>query len=289
MFVFMTGCGAVTHRQAGVSVSLEGPPQTLPGIGAGQGVRVIDGRVYFYGDNDIGVIRETTVDPQGAVLPTGVDIALTHNGIDVLSHPTGLAHHPDIGTFIGSTVRRKGTICFVDWTIAKRDGNLDNALLNTVVDDAAVNGTRPEFVRVGDRWLIATSDYGDASNHIRLYDPEKLKTARKTTDQGVVVDSFPCGSFVQDIAWIDDQKLLVIVQNTTEGLGWRLTFIDLEKSLRQKSAVVVKSIDLAPTDELEGFDLLPETTISGTNLGRRGVFVSASGENNVRVGRVEFE
>jgi len=51
----------------------------------------------------------------------------------------------------------------------------------------------------------------------------------------------------------------------------------------------VKSIDLAPTDELEGFDLLPETTISGTNLGRRGVFVSASGENNVRVGRVEFE
>jgi hypothetical protein len=263
-----------------VNVQLSDTPQTLPGIGAGQGVRVIDDKAYFYGDKDIGVVRETVVAPDGTVTPTGRDIQLTRRGEDVLSHPTGLAFHPEIGCFIGSTVARKGTICFIDWPRALADGNLDNAVLNTLIDDAAVNGTRPEFVRVGNRWLIATSDYGDAENRVRLYDPEKLKTASRTSEPGVLVDSFPCDSFVQDIAWIDSAGLLVLVQNTTEGLGWRLTFVDLEKSLAASKSVVVGRFDLAPTDELEGFDLLP----SGL-----AVLVSASGKDNVRSARVEIK
>ena len=47
-------------------------------------------------------------------------------------------------------------------------------MLDTIEDDAAVNGCRPEFVQVNGRTLLATADYGDVRPEIRLLDPEAL-------------------------------------------------------------------------------------------------------------------
>ena len=107
---------------------------TAEGIGAGQGVEYRDGMVYLYGDRhgdpDTGIIREfrLTDEPTLSLTPTGRDIVLTRGDRELISHPTGLTHHPDHGTFIGDTVSGKGVIYHIDWAVALEEGNLDNAV-----------------------------------------------------------------------------------------------------------------------------------------------------------------
>ena len=257
-----------TPAPGGLAAWSAHPPQTVP-IGAGQGATAIAGMLYVYGDADTGIIRELTLGPDSRTTPTGRAIRLTRNGENILPHPTGLTHHPEIGTFIGDTVRQQGVIYHIDWNRALADGNLDNAILNTTIDDLAVNGTRPEFVRAGDRWLIATSDYGSTDNALRLYDPERLKHASRTSAPGVLVASTPCGPFVQTIEWVDEHECLLLVQNITPGLGWRLTSATLDAD---GVATFDEPQDLAtPTDELEGLAI----------IGDRAVAVSASRRDNV--------
>ncbi len=250
-------------------------PQTIPDIGAGQGAALIDGRIYLYGDAETGVIREYTLhdppDQPPTLRPTGRSIRLTRRGEDVAPHPTGLTHHPRYGTFLGDTVRQRGTIFHIDLERALSDGTLDNAILNQTNDDTAVNGTRPEFVRHAGRWLIATSDYGDAGNHVRLLDPGRLASASRTSSPDVLVGRFACGPFVQTLHWLDDRGILVLVQNQKPGLLYRLTFADLEASTEEALAATRLDLD-HPRDELEGFVLLDDelclmlSASRGTNL-----------------------
>lgn len=241
--------------------------QTVEGLGSTQGIHVRDGMIYLFGDAQTGVVRELRLGHDARRLePTGRSIRLTHGGANLLPHPTGIAHHPRYGTFIGDTVRGRGVIWRVDWEAALRDGCLDRAVLNRCDDTAAVNGCRPEFVRLGDRWLLATSDYGPSGNEVRLYDPTRLAEAAATTDPGVLVARFPCGPWVQSLHWLNDQDLLILVQNQTCGRGYRLTLMSLTQPHRP--AV----IDLPhPTDELEGFAMLGP---------RLALLVSSSTANN---------
>ena len=71
-----------------------------------------------------------------------------------------------------------------DWPRMWADGNLDHAVLDDIDDDAAVQGCRPEFVRHDDRWLLATADYGQVRNAVRLYDPALLAGAKSTSERG---------------------------------------------------------------------------------------------------------
>ena len=155
------------------------------GLGAVQGVVVRDGRVYAFGDvfqakPRVGVIREYTSE----LKPTGRVVWLRKGGKPLIVHPTGLTWHDRWGTFLGDTVksadptRSRGVIYRIDWERAWKDGNLDEAVLNVIDDDAAINGCRPEFVSVGGRSLLATADYGDIRPEIRLYDPEGLLGGR---------------------------------------------------------------------------------------------------------------
>lgn len=251
--------------------------QTISDIGAGQGVALIDGKVYLYGDAETGIIREYTWNEKtwSHLKPTGVVIRLTRHGEDIAQHPTGLTHHPEVGTFLGDTVNQKGTIFHINWTIAIQDGNLDNAVLNMVSDDIAFNGTCPEFVHYKGRWLIATSDYGEENNQVRLYDPQRLKTAVRTSAPKVVLKSWPCGPWVQTVHWMPKQKRLVLAQNQTAGLKYRLTFLDLESKSDFRQA---KTFDISsPVDELEGFAFVGKNT---------GLFLSSSRTNNVHLGKV---
>lgn len=265
--------------------------QTLEGVGAAQGVTVWDGMIYVLGDADTGVIRAFTLEPgEGDDPPTLVDtgrtVTLTRGAEDWLPHPTGLAIHPvegpGAGVWLGDTVRGVGVMHLLDWNRAHKDGDLRRAVRHTVVDDLAVNGTRPEWVRDGGRWLIATSDYGPEGNEIRLYDPDRLGEAGRTSAPGVLVRSIPCGPFVQGIRWLDHigaRGRIVLIQNITPGLGYRLTVVDPAAA----DARTLPTIDLAtPTDELEGWALL-DGLPGGDGY---ALFVSSSRENNAWIARV---
>ena len=228
-------------------------PLTVTGIGAGQGVELRDAKVYLYGDAAQGIVREYDVAADSALTYTGRQVLLTVGGRDLVSHPTGFTTAPGQDTLLGNTVAAQGTIRVIDWPRALMNGTLDGAVLATIADDLAVNGTRPEFVRVGDRWLVATADYGALSNEVRLYDPERLRTATRTSEPGVLVHRFPSSHYVQTLHWIDSAGLLVLVQNRNYGQGWRLTVLDLARSIATGQEVATETIDLSPADKLEGF------------------------------------
>lgn len=257
--------------------------QTVAGFGAGQGIAVFGDRVYLYGDrwqraSERGVIREYVLErePVPHVRYTGREIVLTVDGEDVVPHPTGLTMHPEYGVFLGNTVNREGTIFRIDWERALADGDLDRAVLHRTRDTVAVNGCRPEFVEVDGRWLIATSDYGDAENRLRLYDPERLMEAETTAEPGVVVDTMPCGTFVQSMHWVAESGQLVLVQNREPGLLYRLTFVRLGGV---DDVTGFASIDLdEPRDELEGAAVFEDGLV---------MMLSAMGELNVTFGRLE--
>jgi len=287
----LTGCGttpSLEHVHDPVVAR-----QTVPGVGACQGISIIEGSVWMYGDKDgQGVIKRMTwVGPDDGGKPRLIDTGevyeltlyrdfTTRNqpGVrldpDPMPHPTGLTHHPDFGTYIGNTVDQKGTIYHLIWEGFTESGNLDSWIRNKTIDDLATNGTRPEFVRVNGRWLIATADYGEKNNQLRLYDPELLAKAQRTSEPGVLVAAFDCGPFVQSMHWIDDQDTLVLAQNQTPGLGYRLTLLKFNEGDGPPN--VVRVIDLGqPTDELEGFVVIDDWA----------VLTSASRENNLTIVR----
>lgn len=246
--------------------------QTLSGVGAAQGLTLHNGLLYVYGDADTGIIREYRLEasPYPLLRPTGRSVRLTAEGRDVAPHPTGLTFHPRYGCFLGDTVRRRGRILHIDFDKALQTGTLEGAVLNVVDDDAAVNGTRPEFVFFRGRWLLATSDYGPGPNFVRFYDPARLRTAQRTSDVGVELHRVPCGPWVQTLHFRRTTGQLVLVQNQIEGLRWRLTVIDDLAHPDYRMAGRVIDFD-HPTDELEGF-----VDIGG----RLGVFVSAMPRDN---------
>lgn len=247
-------------------------------LGAIQGVSVIGEALYIYGDAETGIIAEYDLQAarRGELVPTGRTLRLTVDGVDLAPHPTGLTSLDGRTAILGDTVAGVGTIHFIDWQAAWDAGTLDGALLHTVRDDAAVNGTRPHFVRYDGRWLVATSDYGAESNAVRLYDPALLRRVDRTSEPGVVLRSIPCGPFVQNVHWLDELGLLVLIQNREPGLLYRFGLASFAALAEDTDFRSVPNIDLdAPTDELEGFATLG---------GGMAIMVSAMPKNNVWIG-----
>jgi hypothetical protein len=263
---------------------------TAEGVGAGQAVFLRDRAVYLLGDlreNDQpgpGVIREFfwSTDERGrkALRASGRQILLTDNGEPVAPHPTGLTWHPNFGYWLGDTVNQKGTIFHIDFERALTQGNLDGCVLHRVDDDAAVNGTRPHFFEIpGDRWVLATSDYGESGNTLRLYDPLALMAADKTSERGVLYAEAPCGPFVQSLMTDGTPGRIWLVQNQTPGLGYRLSELEVDEAGRIRATTVTDFS--SPTDELEACVWL-ETDRSGR---REFLMLSAAEVRNVYLGR----
>ncbi len=255
---------------------------TDPALGAGQGVSLHDDHLYFYGDVRIppprvGVIKEYTLDLE----PTGRSITLSKLGKPLILHPTGLTWDGRWGTFLGDTVEKKATLFRLDWERALRDGNLDEAILDAIEDDAAINGCRPVFVSAGGRTLLATADYGDIHPEIRLYDPEHLVASRRSSAPGVVVHRILSGPFNQNLHWDGEKGELICIQNVIEGRGWRLDHLDLARALADGRVagpgVRTASQTFDPHDELEGFLPLDREKM---------LFVTSSRRNNIRLGAV---
>ncbi|MCC8424717.1 hypothetical protein [Mucilaginibacter sp. UR6-11] len=253
---------------------------TVDSLGACQGISYQHGRIFLYGDREVGMIREFKMDHDSLVY-LHEEYKLTRNGRDVISHPTGIAYNGVGPTFMGNSVKMnpegtvwKTNIYCIDWKGLLAKGTLDGPLLNTIDDDACIQGTRPEYVKYHNKWYVATADYGDHGNEVRLYDPVKLSTCKKTSEPGVLFKKFTCTPWVQNLNWIADKGLLVLIQNKIEGRQWRFTYVDLEQSVdagRQVTVNVVDHIDRG--DELEGF--------SFTGNDQKGIAVTSSRKDNV--------
>jgi hypothetical protein len=248
-------------------------------LGACQGIAVRDGRIYAYGDvysatPRVGVMREYNMDLE----PTGREVWLRQAGRPLIIHPTGLTWDEQWGTLLGDTVNKKAKIFRLDWNRAWSDGNLDQAVVSAVDDDAAINGCRPTFVTVGGRKLIATADYGDIRPEIRLYDPEPLFRAGRSSAPGVVVHRMLCGAFNQNLHWDAGSGCLTCVQNVIEGRGWRLDIIDLARGIADGRStgpgVRIRTLTFGPHDELEGYWPVDQN---------RSLFVTSRREANIVV------
>lgn len=253
---------------------------TVDGLGAAQGAAQHDGFVYLYGDAETGVIREYAFanGDSPRLRFTGRQIALTRDGEDLINHPTGLTWHPQYGTFLGNSVTatKQATIFHLNWPQALADGNLDHAVLNIIDDDLAVQGCRPEFVRRGDLWLLATADYGEVDNAVRYYDPARLAMAERTSEPGVLVARFRCAPWVQQLHWLDEHETLILVQNREPGLLWRLTAVAPWHVSDYRVAMTFDGLDRP--DELEGFTRLSRTQC---------LLITSSQADNVMIGAFE--
>lgn len=263
-----------------------GTAHTVDSLGACQGAAMIEGTLYLYGDREVGMMRAYQV-RQDSLIYQNREWKMTVDGADLINHPTGIAWQPKMPVFIGNSIRlnKEGTmwkavIYQIDWAGFQRTGTLDGNVLNTIEDDACIQGTRPEYVRHKNKWYVATADYGDKKNEVRLYDAQLLKKAKKTSQQGVLVARFDCGPWVQNLHWIEEKGILILVQNQIEGRKWRFTFLDLEKSLAEGKQHVIRTVDMDKTDELEGFTML--------NSAGSGVAVTSSRKQNAHLVKIAW-
>jgi len=273
------GLSAFVSGTISMNISRE---TTVDSLGACQGVSYQNGNLYLYGDREVGMIRTYQLH-NDSLLYQHQEYKLTQNGKDLINHPTGFAYHGSGPVFIGNSIRLndegtkwKAVIYWIDWKGLQKTGTLDGNLLNTIDDDACIQGTRPEYVKYQNKWYVATADYGNKGNEVRLYDPEKLKKCKKTSEPGVLFKKFSCTPWVQNLHWMADKNLLVLIQNQTEGRKWRFTYVDLARSLATGKMEAVSEINLDNRlDELEGFTFLGNA--------EKGIAVTSSRTNNVNL------
>lgn len=257
---------------------------TVDSLGACQGISNQNGRLFLYGDREVGMIREFKMNGDSLVYQHK-EYKLTVNGKDVINHPTGIAFIGVGPVFIGNSIRLnpestnwKAVIYCVNWPGLLKTGTLDGNIFNTVDDDACIQGTRPEYVKYKGKWFVATADYGNRKNEVRLYDPEVLKKVKKTSEPGVLYKKFDCTPWVQNLFWVKNTNTLVLIQNQVEGKKWRFTFVDLEKSIESGKESVINVAETGRADELEGFAFLDT---------KRGIAVTSSKTKNVNLMRAE--
>ncbi|WP_175632587.1 hypothetical protein [Pedobacter ghigonis] len=252
---------------------------TVDSLGACQGIAYQNGSYFLYGDREVGVMRQYKLQ-KDSLIYQHKEYRFTVKGENTIKHPTGIAYRKGLPTFVGNSVRQneagtlwKAVINCINWDGFLRTGTLDGNLVKTIDDDACIQGTRPEYVKYKGKWYVATADYGNKSNKVRLLDPHALAKATKTSESDVVVQKFTCSPWVQNLHWIESKGILVLIQNQVEGRKWRLTFLDLEKSIATGRESVLSVIDTDKPDELEGFTF--------TDDAGKGIAVSSSRKNNV--------
>jgi len=275
----LTGCGLIKECFNTPNADIEIVNVISdPSLGAVQGVVVRDGFVYAYGDKrslwkHSGVIREYTTD----LKYTGRMVKLTKNGIAIITHPTGLTWNKQWGTFIGNTVKRKGTIFRIDWPQAWKESNLDNAVLNIIDDDAASDGSRPAFVNVGEESFIASADYRVDNPELRLYNITAMLSAGRTASEGVISHKIKCGRYTQNLYWDSEKGYLTFVQNMSLFGGLHLETINLSKAITEGTtispSVKISSFDFSERGELEGwYPLSGNVSLFAVNNKKQNLF-----------------
>jgi hypothetical protein len=253
---------------------------TVDSLGACQGIAYQNGRIFLYGDREVGMVREFKM-VKDSLVYLHKEYKLTRNGQDVINHPTGLAYNGVGPAFMGNSTKLnpegtkwKTEIFCIDWKGLLKTGTLDGNIINTIDDNACIQGARPEYVQYQNKWYVATADYGNNDNEVRLYDPEKLKNCKKSSEPGILYKKFTCTPWVQNLHWMQNKGILVLIQNKIEGRQWRFTYVDLKRSIESGKQVVISEVDhMDRPDELEGFSFIGDD--------EKGIAVTSSRAANV--------
>lgn len=258
---------------------------SMDSLGACQGVSYLNDKLFLYGDREVGMIRAYKVEAD-TLTYLNKEYKLTKNGADLINHPTGIAYNGTGPTFIGNSIRLntegtawKAVIYCINWEGLLQTGTLDGNILNVIEDDACIQGTRPEYVQYKNKWYVATADYGNKANEVRLYDPALLKKVSRTSEKGVLFKKFTCDAWVQNLHWIPEKDILVLIQNQIEGRKWRFTYLNLSKSIESGKQEVIDVIDTDKADELEGFAIIKAS---------KGIAVTSSRKENVHMMELGF-
>ncbi len=157
---------------------------TVDSLGACQGISRQGERYFLYGDWEVGVMREYKLG-KDTLINLHKEYRFTIDGQNIIKHPTGIAYQPGLPTIVGNSVRMntegtvwKALLYSIDWAGFLKKGTLDGNLISTIEDDACIQGSRPEYVQYKGKWYVATADYGNKENEVRLYDPEALKKGK---------------------------------------------------------------------------------------------------------------
>src|SRR5438445_29618 len=110
---------------------------SIDSLGACQGASYQEGRLFLYGDREVGMVREYKMD-HDSLAWLGKEYRLTLHDTDLINHPTGIAWNNGQGpTFMGNSIRlnKEGTlwkamIYCIDWKGLLNTGTLDGHLLN---------------------------------------------------------------------------------------------------------------------------------------------------------------
>src|SRR5215831_5068632 len=116
---------SLRHADVGMQISRS---FSIESLGACQGASFQLGRIFLYGDREVGMIREFKM--QGDSLAyLGRECKLTLNDTDVINHPTGIAWNGKDPVFIGNSIRlnKEGTlwramIYCVNWAGLQKTG-----------------------------------------------------------------------------------------------------------------------------------------------------------------------
>lgn len=170
---------------------------TIDSLGACQGISKQNGRYFLYGDREVGVMREYKLQ-KDSLIYEHKEYRFTVNGKNIIKHPTGIAYRKGLPTFVGNSVKQNaaGTLwktemnC-INWSGFLKSIKLDGNLIKTIEDDACIQGTRPEYVNYKGHWYVATADYGNKANEVRLYNPEALSRAYKTSEKVCFLKNLP--------------------------------------------------------------------------------------------------
>lgn len=270
-------CASISSASQHQAKSLELLKEvTIKNVGAAQGICKRNSKIYIYGDilknsKHTGIIREYDLNFK----PTGKFVWLTKNGKAILKHPTGLTWHKDWGTFMGDTVNGAGTIYQLDWEKMWKDSNLDRAIIKKIVDDAAINGSRPEFVIYKDKPYLASADYGNKNTEIRLYNPKLMLEKGRTSAARVIFRRAKCGPYNQNLCWDNKEKRLICIQNVTAGHGWCLDVLNLNTLFKENvKKARIKRVIISRDSELEGFQFYKNNS---------GIFVTSDSKNNLAI------
>lgn len=265
--VLMCSCGDLSCGNLVSNVLHDRPilgVDTLEEIGAGQGIQVMENRLYVFGDAGVGKVVE--LDMQ--LKKTGWIGFLTIGGVSFIYHPTGFAFQENHPVFIGSA----SGLHQIDWDVFYEDGVLDRALVRTISSNGRF--TRPEYVYWQNDWYLATTQYDPAEqNEILILDPDALAVSNTLDDPGVIVERFYSSQFIQDLYWMEDEQELMLIQNIKRYSGWRLSKLDLQSAVDKGNTDYSIREDrciLNPT-ELEGYVVLDDG---------REIFVTGELENN---------
>jgi hypothetical protein len=135
--IWVVAASFLAFKATTVDMSLE-RSITVDSLGACQGISYQNGRIFLYGDREVGMIREFKLINDSLVY-LHKEYKLTQNGQNVINHPTGLAYHETNPVFMGNSVRLspkgsqwKAIIYCIDWEGLLKKGTLDGTLLNTI-------------------------------------------------------------------------------------------------------------------------------------------------------------